>query len=155
MGYSLLRCDLRLHVEYKYTNKYTIQRPCKLSVFSRYFVPTSFSWNSVHSVMRLLVFQYSYHSLLFPKTIDKLQSRFLDLLLKSSFVCVSESWDVSCWGCNANSTFGFRFRLRFWVYVLGLSFGFKFRALDHVTRTLRWSKCIALATWPIQAVGLS
>jgi len=26
------------------------------------------------------------------------------LLLKSSFVCVSDSRDVSCWGCNANST---------------------------------------------------
>jgi len=39
---------------YDSSNKYTIQRPCKPSVFGCYFVPTSFSWNSVHSVMRLL-----------------------------------------------------------------------------------------------------
>ena len=54
--------------------------------------------------MRLLVFQYSYQSLLFHEIVDKPPSRFLDLLLKSSFVCVSESWDVSCWRCKANST---------------------------------------------------
>jgi len=54
VGYSLPRCDLRLHVEYKYTNKYTMQR-YKLSVFCNcFFVPTSFSWNSIHSVMRLV-----------------------------------------------------------------------------------------------------
>jgi len=52
----------------------------------------------------LLVFQYSYQSLLFYGIIDKLLSRFLDLFLKSSFVCFSESRDVLCWGCNANST---------------------------------------------------
>jgi len=46
--------------------------------------------------MRLLVFQYLYQSLLFHETVDKLLSRFLDLLLKFSFVCVSESQDVSC-----------------------------------------------------------
>jgi len=34
--------------------------------------------------MRLLVFQYSYQSLLFSETVDKLLSRFLDLHLKSS-----------------------------------------------------------------------
>jgi len=54
VGYCLPRCDLRLRVEYKYTNKYTIQRSYKLSVFNCFFVPTPFSWNSVHSVMRLV-----------------------------------------------------------------------------------------------------
>jgi len=39
---------------YDSLNKYTIKRPCKPSFFSCYFVPTSFSWNSVHSVIRLL-----------------------------------------------------------------------------------------------------
>jgi len=38
---------------------------------------------------------------------------------------------------------------------LGLSFGFRFRVLGHVTRTLRWSKCIVIVTWPIQAIGFS
>jgi len=75
-----------------------------LSVFSCYFDPTPFPWNSVHSVMVLLVFPHSYQSLLFNENIDKLLGRFLDLLLKTSFVCISESRDVSCWGCNANST---------------------------------------------------
>jgi len=42
--------------------------------------------------------------LLFHGTIEKLLSRFLNSLLKSSFVCISESLDVSCWGGNANST---------------------------------------------------
>jgi len=38
---------------------------------------------------------------------------------------------------------------------LGLSFGFRLRVLGHVIRTLRWSKCIVLVTWPIQAIRLS
>ena len=44
-------------------------------------------------------------SVLFNDISAKLPSCFLNLLLKSSFVCISESQDVSCWGCNANSTF--------------------------------------------------
>jgi len=54
-----------------------------------------------------LVFQYSSQSLLFSETNEKLLSRFLDLLLKwlnSLISCIPESRDVSCWGCNANST---------------------------------------------------
>jgi len=43
-------------------------------------------------------------SLLFNEVIGELQSCFMNLLLKSFFVCISESQDVSCWGCNANST---------------------------------------------------
>jgi len=41
---------------------------------------------------------------LFNDISAKLPSCFLNLLLKSSFVCISELQDVSCWGCNANST---------------------------------------------------
>jgi len=54
-----------------------------------------------------LVFQYSSQSLLFNETNDKLLGRFLDLLLKllkSLISCIPESREVSCWGCNANST---------------------------------------------------
>jgi len=43
-------------------------------------------------------------SVLFNDISAKLPNCFLNLLLKSSFVCVSDSQDVSCWGCNANST---------------------------------------------------
>jgi len=76
-----------------------IQRPCKPDVFSCRFVPTSCSWNSVHSVRQ---------SVFFHKSIDKFLSLFLYLVqkwLKSSFICISESQEASCWGCNTNSTF--------------------------------------------------
>ena len=43
-------------------------------------------------------------SLLFNDIIDELPGCFLNLFLRSSFLCISESQDVSCWGCNANST---------------------------------------------------
>ena len=39
------------------------------------------------------------------EVVGELPSCFLNLLLKSFFVCISESQDVSCWGCNATSTF--------------------------------------------------
>jgi len=42
---------------------------------------------------------------LFNEVDGELPSCFLNLLFKSFFVCISESQDVSCWGCNANSTF--------------------------------------------------
>jgi len=58
---------------------------------------------SPFSVM-MFVFQYSSQSLLFNEIMDPLLGRFLNLLLKSFFVCISESRNVSCWGCNANST---------------------------------------------------
>ena len=46
--------------------------------------------------------------LLFNAIIDKLPGCILNLLLKSSFfLCISESQDVSCWGCNVNSTLAF------------------------------------------------
>jgi len=49
-----------------------------------------------------LVFRYSYQSLLFNENINKLLGRFLDLFFEV-FLCISESRDVSCWGCSANS----------------------------------------------------
>ena len=51
LGVTYNTCGVYL---YDSLDKHTIQRPCKPSVFSCYFVTTSFSWNSVHSVMRLL-----------------------------------------------------------------------------------------------------
>ena len=42
--------------------------------------------------------------MLFNDISAKLPSCFLNLLFKSSIVCISESQDVSYWGCNANST---------------------------------------------------
>jgi len=51
LGVTYNTCEVYL---YDSLNKYTIQRPFKPSVFSCYFLPTSFSWNSVHLVMRLL-----------------------------------------------------------------------------------------------------
>jgi len=38
---------------------------------------------------------------------------------------------------------------------LGFGFGFRFRLLAQVARTLRYSKCINLVTWPIQAIGFT
>ena len=52
----------------------------------------------------MFVFQYSSQSLVFNEIMDRLLDRFLNLVLKSFFVFISESQDVSCWGCNANST---------------------------------------------------
>jgi len=42
--------------------------------------------------------------LLFNDIIDNLPSCFLNLRLRTFFVCISESQDASSWGCNANST---------------------------------------------------
>jgi len=43
---------------------------------------------------------------------------------------------------------GFGFEFMFWVLVWCLGVGFRFRVLCHVTRTLHWSTCIILVTWP-------
>jgi len=48
----------------------------------------------------------SYLPSLFNEVVGVLPSCFLNLLLKTFFVCISESQDVSCWECNANSTLG-------------------------------------------------
>ena len=42
---------------------------------------------------------------LFHEVVGELSSCFLNLFLESFPVCISESQDSSCWGCNANSTF--------------------------------------------------
>jgi len=57
---------------------------------------------------RALVSQYSSQTLLFRETSDRFLDLFLDLFLKSlkSLIsCIPESEDVSCWDCNANSTY--------------------------------------------------
>jgi len=41
---------------------------------------------------------------LFNEVIGELPSCFMNLLLKSFFVCISESQDVSCWWAKTNST---------------------------------------------------
>ena len=51
LGVTCNTCEVYI---YDSSNKYTIQRPYKPSVISCYFAPTSLSWNSVYSVMRLL-----------------------------------------------------------------------------------------------------
>jgi len=38
---------------------------------------------------------------------------------------------------------------------LGLGFGFVFRVLGLVTRTLHKSKSVVFVTWPIRAIGIS
>jgi len=46
---------------------------------------------------------------LFLETSDKYLSRFLGWFSKSAMSlinCIPESEDVSCWECNANSTYG-------------------------------------------------
>ena len=53
--------------------------------------------------------QYSSMSRLFMESSDNLLGRFLDLFstsVMSLINCIPDSEDVSCWGCNANSTPG-------------------------------------------------
>jgi len=42
--------------------------------------------------------------LLFNEVIGELPNGFMNLLLKSFFIYISESQNVSCWGATTNST---------------------------------------------------
>ena len=110
LDYSLPSCDLQLHVECKYT---IVQINTQYNVLVNQ-VSLNTTLFQLHSSwiqsIRWCDFEHwhsnaSSLSLLFMEISDNLPSCCLNLLLRSYFVCISESQDVSCWGCNANSTF--------------------------------------------------
>jgi len=105
--YSLPRYDLQLHVKYRYTiirlntqnNVLINQVSLVITLFQLHSSGTqSIGWCAFYHS------NVSSSSSLFTEFIEKLPSCLLNLLLRSSFACISESQDVSCWGCNANST---------------------------------------------------
>jgi len=63
--------------------------------------PSSFFLSSVHDFRHSNV---SSLPSLFNEIVGELSSCFRNSFLKSFFVYISESQDVSCWGCNANTT---------------------------------------------------
>ena len=60
-----------------------------------------------------------------------LHQHFLNLR-RTSFVCISESQDASCWGCNANSTF--------FPTVLNWKHGASLKKSDERTHGGRWRR---------------
>jgi len=94
LAYSLPRYDLRLHVDCKCTI---------VQINTQYNVLVNQVFANPVSVFILLGFvHYFRHSnvsslpSLFNEVVGELPSCFLNLLLKSFFVCISESQDVSC-----------------------------------------------------------
>jgi len=101
VGYSLPRCDLRYM--WNINIQYTIQRPCNPNV-CKSSVRLRSSWVQIVRSYNFMHSNSFFLSLLFNVVIGELPSCFMNLLLKSFFVCISESQKVLCWGCNANST---------------------------------------------------